>query len=85
MIINEFLNSGKQVEVFYLPVKTKLKCIKTLKGLDDIGMSGLTYECDEFIKDKISEIYGKSGKSSRVVSETNCVMFARTSIFEVVK
>tara|TARA_R110000772_G_scaffold2410_4_gene8500 strand:- start:8740 stop:9006 length:267 start_codon:yes stop_codon:yes gene_type:complete len=47
----------------------KFKCLVDEKGMDDIGMSGMTFEVDQLIKDKIytqadQRNYDKRGRDS---------------------
>jgi hypothetical protein len=80
-------NSGAERTILKLPEGTKVKAKRQVKGLDDIGLSGLTYECTELIKDKEYTIFYTSfGFHSipAVISETNCVFWAEPHNFEVV-
>lgn len=65
----------------------KVRAKQGVMGLDDIGMSGLTYECDELIKGKEYTVFlTKFGHDlvPAVLSETNCVFWVEPHNFEVV-
>lgn len=81
-------NSGGQTEILRLKKGDKVKAKKTVKGLNDFGFSGLTYECTEIIKDKIYTIFYTKFSFydvPAVLSETNCVFWAEPDIFEPIE
>jgi hypothetical protein len=83
-IVTYWDNDHNTHQVFRLPVGTKLRAIKTLRGLDDFGMSGLTFECTEFEKGKVYKVHATHYDGSTVISESNCLFMAKTELFEKV-
>ena len=47
----------------------KVKCIKTILGKDDFGMSGLVFDCTEFEAGKEYEVR----YDGYILSESNCL------------
>lgn len=73
--------------VLMLPQGAKVRAKRDIKGVDDLGMSGLTYTCTEFVKDREYIVFHtKFGFHSvpAVLSETNCVFWVEPGDFEVV-
>lgn len=81
-------NHYKERTVISLPKGAKVRAKRGVMGLDDLGMSGLTVECDELIKDKEYTVFlTKFGHDlvPAVLSETNCVFWVEPHNFEVVE
>lgn len=73
--------------VLILPEGAKVRAKRDIKGLDDLGLSGLTYTCTEFVKDREYTVFHTKFSFydvPAVLSETNCVFWVEPSNFEVV-
>jgi hypothetical protein len=82
-------NGGSQKECWVgLEKGDKLLCVKTERGLLDVGMSGMTVAYDCFVKGKeyeVDHLYNWHGTTiAYVLDEDNCCSWATTELFELI-